>query len=70
MLAAAYPSKMPDTRDKLRCSFCNRSEDEVNELMGNPKKFSPRAYICDDCVSICHSLMSDEDPPDLGEWIN
>jgi ClpX C4-type zinc finger len=67
---APYPYPVAKTDDKLRCSFCNRSEDEVNDLMGNPKKFSPRAYICNDCVSICHSLMLGEEPPDLGEWIN
>ncbi len=39
----------------LRCSFCNKEQGEVRRLIaGN------RAYICDECVHLCMSILSDE----------
>lgn len=35
---------------KLYCSFCGRSEDEVNILIPAAK---PGAAICSDCISTC-----------------
>ncbi|PYQ62716.1 MAG: hypothetical protein DMF58_00990, partial [Acidobacteria bacterium] len=32
---------------RLRCSFCNKSEDEVEKLIAGPN-----VYICDACVKI------------------
>jgi hypothetical protein len=40
-----------------RCSFCQRSQQEVSELIASPKDFSPRAYICDECVKVCCALL-------------
>jgi len=37
----------------LRCSFCGRSEKQVNRLVAGA-----RAY-CDDCVAKCASVLHD-----------
>lgn len=37
------------------CSFCNKSHDEVRELVGGPK-----AYICNECVEICLQITNPE----------
>ncbi len=36
-----------------RCSFCNRTEDQVNKLISGPDVF-----ICDKCVDLCKRLLS------------
>ena len=36
----------------LRCSFCQKSEDEVEKLVAGPQ-----VYICNECVAIAARLM-------------
>jgi ATP-dependent Clp protease ATP-binding subunit ClpX len=43
----------------LRCSFCNKSQDVVGKLISSPSDY-PRAYICDECVEVCNSILRDE----------
>jgi hypothetical protein len=43
----------------LHCSFCNKSQDAVSRLISSPSDRS-RAYICDECVAVCHSILQDE----------
>src|SRR6201985_647442 len=47
------------TDDTLRCSFCHKSQDAVAKLISSPSDY-PRAYICDECVAVCNSIL-DED---------
>ena len=35
--------------NKVRCSFCNKSEDQVRKLIAGPEG----VYICDECIEIC-----------------
>ncbi len=42
------------------CSFCGKTSDEVNQLVGQDG-----IYICDECVSICYDIVSGE-LPDVG----
>ena len=35
--------------EKIRCSFCNKTEDQVRKLIAGPSG----VYICDECVEIC-----------------
>jgi ATP-dependent protease Clp ATPase subunit len=37
------------------CSFCHKSMDDVAYLVASPTDY-PRAYICDECVEVCHSI--------------
>jgi ATP-dependent protease Clp ATPase subunit len=48
--------------DTLRCSFCKKSQDVVTRLISTPTEL-PRAYICDECVMVCHSIVEDEAGP-------
>ncbi len=41
---------------KLRCSFCNKTQDQVRKLIAGPNG----AYICDECVDICSEIIEDE----------
>jgi len=43
----------------LRCSFCHKSQDAVGKLISSPSEF-PRAYICDECISVCNSILEDD----------
>ena len=51
---------MSDTKNKTRvvrrCSFCERTEDEVNFLIPNE---SGTAYICDDCLAAGNEIVKE-----------
>ena len=43
-----------------RCSFCNRSQEEVRRLITSPN--GPRqAYICDECARLCFDIVQEEE---------
>ncbi len=48
---------MPRNDDKrvVRCSFCNKTQDEVRRLIAGPG-----AYICNECVQLCMGILEDE----------
>jgi ATP-dependent Clp protease ATP-binding subunit ClpX len=46
------------TVETPRCSFCKRSEDDVNRLISGPNGFN----ICDECVEACREILNDPDP--------
>jgi ATP-dependent Clp protease ATP-binding subunit ClpX len=43
----------------LRCSFCHKAQDAVAKLISSPSDY-PRAYICDECVQVCNSILEDD----------
>ncbi len=47
-------SKGIDT--EIRCSFCGKTQDEVNRLVEGPG-----VYICDSCINFCSSLLFDDE---------
>lgn len=47
-------SKIVD--DKIRCSFCNKTQDQVRKLIAGPNG----AYICDECIDICAEIIEEE----------
>jgi len=47
------------TDEILRCSFCHKSQDAVAKLISSPSDY-PRAYICDECVAVCNSILEDD----------
>jgi len=49
----------PASTDVLRCSFCRKSQDVVAKLISSPNDY-PRAYICDECVAVCASILEDD----------
>lgn len=42
--------------DKIRCSFCNKSQDQVRKMIAGPGG----VYICDECVDICSDIIEEE----------
>lgn len=51
--------KRPGSDEPLRCSFCHKSQDAVAKLISSPSEF-PRAYICDECIAVCNSILEDD----------
>ena len=45
--------------DALRCSFCHKSQDVVGKLISSPSDY-PKAYICDECIAVCNSILDDD----------
>lgn len=46
--------KTPRSNDYY-CSFCGKSQDEVNKIIAGPD-----VYICDECVELCKSIIDEE----------
>ena len=44
-----------DERKQLRCSFCNKTQDQVRKLIAGPN-----VYICDECIEICSEIIEEE----------
>ena len=44
-----------DDRKNVRCSFCNKSQEQVRKIIAGPD-----VYICDECVDICAEIMEEE----------
>ena len=51
--------KRTGSDEPLRCSFCHKSQDAVGKLISSPSEF-PRAYICDECIAVCNSILEDD----------
>ena len=56
--------KRTGSDEALRCSFCHKSQDVVGKLISSPSDY-PRAYICDECIAVCNSILEDDkvEPP-------
>ncbi|HIS48700.1 MAG TPA: ATP-dependent Clp protease ATP-binding subunit ClpX [Candidatus Scybalocola faecigallinarum] len=56
--------RMDDKKLQPRCSFCNKTQDQVRKLIAGPN-----AYICDECVDICAEIINEEfeDEQDYGD---
>jgi hypothetical protein len=42
-------------RDALRCSFCNKGQNDVGKLIAGPSVF-----ICDECIAVCNDIIADD----------
>jgi len=49
--------KRHDEDEILRCSFCSKTQDQVDTLISNPS--DSRVFICNECVAICHSVLEE-----------
>lgn len=56
-----------DDRKQLRCSFCNKTQDQVRKLIAGPG-----VYICDECIEVCSEIIEEEFDRDsvIGNDIN
>lgn len=44
-----------NVEEKVSCSFCGKSSDEVRKLIAGPG-----VYICDECVELCMDIIDEE----------
>ena len=58
---------MSDTKNKiqqgLRCSFCDKGEEQVKRLVAGPGNVS----ICDECVGLCTEIIADQVKSEIRE---
>ncbi len=47
--------KRGDSKHTLYCSFCGKSQDEINKLIAGPTVF-----VCDECVELCMDIIREE----------
>lgn len=60
--------KYEDNNRVIRCTFCNRTREQVKRLVAGP----PGIFICDDCIEDCVAALNDsrEDTPSAAGEIN
>ena len=47
--------KASDDRDRLKCSFCGKTQEQVRKLVAGPG-----VYICDECIELCNEIIEEE----------
>ncbi|HLJ60470.1 MAG TPA: ATP-dependent Clp protease ATP-binding subunit ClpX [bacterium] len=47
--------KTTDDRDRLKCSFCGKTQEQVRKLVAGPG-----VYICDECIELCNEIIEEE----------
>ncbi|MDD4520340.1 MAG: ATP-dependent protease ATP-binding subunit ClpX, partial [Alphaproteobacteria bacterium] len=56
---------MKKEEELLRCSFCNKSQDEVKKLIAGfpivlPDGEEKSVFICDECVELCSDILNEK----------
>jgi ATP-dependent Clp protease ATP-binding subunit ClpX len=54
-------TKKTGETEVLRCSFCNKDQNDVRKLIAGPTVF-----ICDECVEVCNDIIADDNKFDRG----
>ena len=52
-------AKKTSDGEVLRCSFCNKDQNDVRKLIAGPTVF-----ICDECVDVCNDIIADDNRSD------
>ena len=52
-------AKKNSENEVLRCSFCNKDQNDVRKLIAGPSVF-----ICDECVEVCNDIIADDNRSD------
>ena len=53
--------KKKPTDEALRCSFCNKTQNDVRKLIAGPTVF-----ICDECIKVCNDIIDDDQATETG----
>ncbi len=56
-------NNMPKRDNRIRCSFCNKTENQVRKLVAGPAG----VYICDECIDVCVDILDEDTGDDFGE---
>jgi ATP-dependent Clp protease ATP-binding subunit ClpX len=67
-----------NSNEALRCSFCNKGQNDVRKLIAGPTVF-----ICDECVAVCQDIIDEDQhlepssrnvhlpkPPEIKEFLD
>lgn len=57
------------TQTGLCCSFCGKDQSVVSKLISSPSERS-KACICDECISVCESILEDDRGPSEAEALD
>ena len=55
-------AQTPPAADPLHCSFCLKSQYEVQKLIAGPGQI----FICDECVGLCDDIIAGR-PPEMDQ---
>ena len=47
-------SRIGDSTDVMKCSFCGKTQKQVQQLIAGPG-----VYICDECVELCNEIIDE-----------
>lgn len=53
-----------ETGDLLKCSFCGKSQKQVQQLIAGPG-----VYICDECVELCNEIIDERQAEKASEGV-
>ena len=48
-------TRIGESGDLLKCSFCGKTQKQVKKLIAGPG-----VYICDECIDLCNEILEDE----------
>ena len=48
-------ARIGESADLLKCSFCGKSQKQVQQLIAGPG-----VYICDECIDLCNEIIDEE----------
>ncbi len=52
--------KFGEEKGQLKCSFCGKSQEQVQKLVAGPG-----VYICDECIDLCNEIIEEELDEDM-----
>jgi ClpX C4-type zinc finger len=55
-LLPASSGNVRDMSEAVRCSFCEKTQDQVRKVIAGPRA----VHICNECVDLCVAIMREE----------
>ena len=52
----------PGIKKIIHCSFCNKSRQQVEQMVEGPELGGKNLYICNECVDVTHEILHKEEP--------
>jgi len=56
---------MAHRRTARACTFCGKTQDQVQRLIAGPNVF-----ICDACIALCNEILAQDVPPTVAGMAN
>ena len=52
----------PGIKKIINCSFCNKTRQQVEQMVEGPEFGGKNLYICNECVDVTHEILHKEEP--------